>query len=245
MRKEKAMLVLLMFSLTVMIGCKMEDSDPMEMEMEMKVEPVDPTEGINPIAEMTFSYRSGMTAHYGSDGTVQVSSMPYGNTLKDYFGIYTITSGKYVELSLTHTKNPEQLNLERLGVPIRCYAIYRTGFLDFLIEGFAHTSVVGDGNGFAEKTFVFPSGFTIHFGSGRDSTFQISRLPLDNLIMDYAGPYNVTQSKFIELILTHSKLPEEKSFEQSRIPSLAYAIYDGKNILFFAQGYLSTGSVSP
>jgi len=237
-RKQKArgVLLLLLTVMTAIMGCETDVTGD--------------DYGDIPIFERVWTYPAGITMHITTEKTVTISRLPLtGTTQNDYRGV-CIVHGKYLEVTLTHSKAETGLEYQRLSQPLLLYAVYQNGNLDILPYENVNTGYVNaPGNASITDTvwvFSVPVGSTLHMGN---KSVSITRLGLsETSTQDYAGTYAITSKKFVEICLLYAKHPEEKQMERMRIGVLIYAIYNETTpptLNLYTGAILSTGYYVP
>jgi len=229
-RKQKAMAVLLLILLvtTALISCETSTNSDVNPNVNSGGNDHEgkKTQTI-PVFERVWTYPGGMTVHLTNEGTATINRLQLAGTQKDYRGVCMVI-GKFLEVSLTHSKSQADREYQRLSQPLLLYAVYDNGTLDVLPYENVNTGYVNaPGNPTIKDTvwvFSVPEGSTVHMG---DKSASITRIELPGIdVKDYAGSYEVTSSKFVEILLQTAKLPDDKQFERLRVGILVYAIYN-------------------
>jgi len=245
-RKKHSRLILvtklfILFVMTTMTGC----------EMDVTEDDYDDNGGNEPqtipIFERVWTYPGGITLHATNERTVTINRLPLTGIQKDYRGV-CIVDGKYLEVTLTHVKAETGIEYQRLSQPLLLYAVYENGNLDILPYENVNTGYVNaPGNAsITDTVWVFDEGCVLHMG---DVSASITRLEFPETgIKDYAGSYEITSNKFVEIRLQYDKRPEEKYMERMRIGILIYAIYNETTpptLNLYTTAILSTGFYVP
>lgn len=244
-KKQVNLALVLVLAVIVMMGCEngMTGIDDYTEEKE----PQETIPETIPVFERVWTYPRGITVFLTNEKTVTITRLPLTGTKNDYRGIYMV-EGKYLEMTLTHSKAEAELEYQRLSQPLLLYAVYDNGSLDLLpsYEN-VNTGYVAPGNAsIIDTVWVFSGGTTLHMGNESASITRIVLPETD--ARDYAGIYTITGKKYIELQLRYSKMPDDKQMERMRIGILLYAIYNETTpptLNLYTGAILSTGFYIP
>jgi len=236
-RKQKAGTVLLslLIATTALTGCEMGMNPDGNPDGNSAVKDSSVIEG-------SYTFPGGTMLHITKEQTVTFNRLSLNGNVRDYRGI-CIIEGKFLVITLTHTKTEPATEFQRLSQSQVLHAVMGDNHdIDLLPLEYRNTSRVNHlANAITETVWVYENGTWVHMG---DETLVVARLPLPGIAAkDYVGTYKITAEKYVEMFLHHTKEEDENFMERLRVGYVIYGIYDDKsNTLGMYTGVIPSSS---